>query len=280
MRTKGKRIGWVVGSTGLMAAVSLMMVLGPAMAGAVHPAVITVVAPYKGASTGYNSWSVSGCGKAKITSPATFNLKTGAGGFSGSAAAKTCGKSFGGVGGSGYGSTSSEVQVAVKLPGHKGTTAVAATVALAWAGSNALVAGTCTTSATASYSSCYRSASVDLYGYAYVIDETNGTYSYATNYFPGAYNSSYNDTYCYSGTCYQYSYGTPGSFTNSMSFTWNFTVKSMVKSHVYALWFYFAGYVYASASTYNAVLTGASASASLNFATLGNGVTLTSVTET
>jgi hypothetical protein len=287
-RTHGTKLGGYLaaGSTGLLASVTLLLVLAPAGMGmAVHSlGTKTIVAPYKGATSLSNSWSVNGCGKAKVVSMAMFNLKTGSGGFSDSASGKTCGKTFGGVGGYGSGYAGGTISMAIKLPGKtagiSGATSVVATWALMDSGVTSLSPGKCSFSAGASFQLCETYADAYVYAYPYIVDQTNNTYSYPSTYWSGMYNDSYNETYCYSGTCYNYSYGASGSFSNSVTHAWFFNVSGMTSAHTYVLLMSLYGGASAGVYLYNAKMTAAAGSASLNFATLGNGATLTSITET
>lgn len=119
--------------------------------------------------------------------------------------------------------------------------------------------------------------SICIYGsYPYLWDQTNNTYTYDNVYFPfhNNYTYIYNQTSCSSKVC---SYNNGSSATSASPkvntlFTWYFN-STMVKSHRYWAVILFSGFAYSSVQNYPA----STASASLNFGSLGNGFNVTSV---
>ena len=279
-------MNWLVrASTGGGAALVAMLFVTSVAAGA------TLVAPYKGAVlTNYNSNNTGGCAAiGKNLAMAAWSPMTGAGHFAEVAGAKSCTKSLAGVGTGSNGGANGEFELAIPIKiATNGAHSVAATWSLSWASANVLtLGGVCPAPKLihgngSSYCSAYSDAYI--YGYNYLIDTTNGTYFGSSTYWGGAsnYTSMYNDTYCYSFTCsyYNSSYGTPGSSSGSISFTWWFN-GTMAKSHHYAVVAYIYGSAYASIYGYpNGGYPKSSASAMVNMATLGHGAKLTSITIT
>lgn len=309
-RTNGSWSGKLlsVGSTGFLAAVSLLLVLGTASAGAVHAAVV-LKAPYKGTaswSSAYSSWS--GCATAKV-SAAKWAAKTG------TVHASSLGKGYTGTGcksigtygggGSGYSSTG----VTVLIPLGKVTTgnhSVASSWSLTVATVKMFTYGGCPAKNVNYYpplygyssGQCFDSASVSLYADEYLYDASNSSwYSYNSSY-ASAYNDSYydNSTYCYnygtpscSNSTYAYNYSSAYSYNapGFATFAWNglttyssWTNGSYMKStDKYYLAIYFGVSGSGGAQSTNLLAPwNVLASGSVNMATLGNGAVLNSVT--
>ena len=142
------------------------------------------------------------------------------------------------------------------------------------------------------FSACITAASAEVFGYAYLYDQNNGSYfnfgSYVqfTNYTTV---ENYSQNYCYAGTCTHYggnlTFGGPsGTFAGTIK--QNSTINAsgtMAVNNVdsYQLYIVLFTFVNAEAYAQNAKPTGtASASASVNMGTLGNGAQLTSVSYT
>ncbi|MCI4331980.1 MAG: hypothetical protein L3K19_09085 [Thermoplasmata archaeon] len=280
---KGKRSGWVIGSTGLVAAVSLLMVLTSA-AGAVHPTA-NKVPPFKGTVTLSQSVDVSGgCAKAKLTAKSFFSLSTGAAGFGGATSASSCNKA--------YNSNFAEVQggfnAYLNAPFHKGSTTVYLNGSYALAGSLSATPGTCTISGSPSYAYCEEYASAYVYGYVYWDDLTTGAL-YFMGYLGGTSfylvdNYTYNETYWSGSTLTNYSHAGAGPISASGSIAMSYTLSTnMVKTNKYAVYVDLYGYTYSEVYFYHnggtVTYTGASASTAVNFANLGNGLVLTSLGE-
>jgi hypothetical protein len=215
----------------------------------------TMVAPYKGAVvSNYNSSSTGGCAAiGKTLALATWSPVTGIGHFADVGAAKSCPKSLAGIGGSSSGSASGEFELAIPVKiSTTGAHSVGAMWSLAWTASNTLtVGGVCPApklSATGyGYSYCQAYSDAYIYGYSYFVDTTNGTGFYSSTYWSGT--TKYPST--------------------------------IVKSHHYLFIAYMYGDAYASIYGYpNGGYPKASASATVNMATLGNGAKLTGISIT
>jgi hypothetical protein len=243
----------------------------------------TLRAPYHGVVTPSNAISVSGCSKARIVAPPQFDLRAGVGGFSDFASAKTCGQSAASFGGQGYGYSDSEFDLTLKIPGKhnlNSTTQVVANWVLSYVAVTRFSVGGCAVNLSASGSYCDSYAGFSLYAFGYVLDRSTGNLTPGVSSWNGFGNSSYNDTYCNSGSCTSGGSVSPGTVAGSVSAAWTFNVTNMVKSDAYVLEMYVYGDTSAGATFYNAVLGPTSVSASLNFDTVGNGAQLISITET
>jgi hypothetical protein len=290
-RTKGLR--GVLGQTrrwsalGLgsgAALVAMAMIMAP-IASAHTP--VTYSAPYLRAVMSNSLFKdVGGCAKLTATK-LHFSTVTGMGTWAAKASAHACAKHLGPVGGSGFSESEAQTLIGVPIKSFHGA-ATPTTVAVTWsitaaaAISTTMGASPCppavinpSTGYGSSY--CYLEASASMYGYSYLVDLTNGSYFYSSNYptLISLSNYTFNDTYCYSFTCYyyNYSYGTPTtSFSGSTTATWwingtlNHADKYAVETYVYA-------FVYAGASGFPK----SSAAASLDMASGSNGETLTSI---
>jgi len=271
-----KRYSRVFGPAAGLFAVAALMALAPA-AGALTVHKTTVLVPaWKGAATSlYSSVGSQGCGSGKDTSPTHWSAVTGNGGWAGTA--KMCAKSSpAGNGGSVY--WDMYVYVPVHLPTGKHMVTVNWSVIVS--GATTFTAPTsCTLIGAPSYAYCDTYVSAYMYAYSYLIDMTNGTYIYPTNYYSGMSSYVSNYTYYSGGTWYYSSSGTAGTFSSSgpVVWFWNYT---FVKTHKYVAETGWYSDAYADAYTYQATVAGGGGSASLNAATLGNGVDLTSISIT
>lgn len=293
------------GGTGFALSVAMLMVLAPATgAASAHPAVV-LIAPYKGTISSPNIYTdLQGCGTLKSV-PAKWAPSTGGVTTSVSAAAHTCGKSFGSVGANSYASASPGLSVAVPFKvGSNGNHSVAVSFSLSVATTSAYAAPFCKLGvnyapAKGQYSYGYCEAGADVYIQvsAQLADLNNGSY-YAYNYsyaesYNDSYTENYSDCYNYAGTptCYNsngshtyagaYSYNAAGAMSASGSSTFTLWTNGtmMVKGHHYAvvLSLYIGCSVFAE--KYNVIGPWAgSASGSVNMGTLGNGMVLKSVT--
>jgi len=270
----GRRLVGFTSAGGAMA-VALIMALSPAAAAAGH----TYHAPYAGAvSQTYSSTSQSGCATGALTAPVNWSSTTGVLTMAAKASAKSCGVQLAGVGGNSYGSAYGQAEVAIPI---KAATSALHTITVNWklhaVASTTFVPGTCTISTTTTFFQyCETGAGVSVYGFAYLVDLTNGTYFYPSNYW-SFYNESYNETYCYSGTCYNssgsFGYGSLGNVSWFINGTLN-------KLDSYAIVTYMEGSAYAFAEAYTATLTGGSGSASISMAGGPNKATLSSIVVT
>jgi hypothetical protein len=253
---------------------------GPAVGGGARGAAgVVLTAPYKGGVTPIENWATRACGKARIIHAVSFQLATGVGGFSAATSSRTCGHPFGEQGRVSYGQVSGEFDIGLKIPGRTGSTTIVANWTFTATGSAVIAPGVCTVSPTVSGSQCFQAAIASVAAIAWVDDLTNGSRTYSTNGWSGLGNASYNDSFCYNGTCRTYAYGTPGSFSGSSSPSLWFNITGMKASHHYLLVLEVQALVIAENAAYNTPITGGSAAASLNFATLGNGAVLNGVTE-
>jgi len=256
-------------------AVALIMALSPAAAAAGH----TYHAPYTGTVSQTSSYtSVSGCATGALTSPVNWSASTGTFTMAAKSSGKGCGTQLAGVGGNSYGSAEGGLEVAIPI---KAATSAAHSISVNWkihaSVSESMTPGTCVTSNTTTFFQyCEVFADVSIYGFAYLVDTTNGTYFYPTNYWD-YYNESYNETYCYSGTCYlsagSFAYGALGNVSWFINGTLN-------KLDSYAIVTYMYVYASSGAEAYTATLSGGSASASVVLAGGPNKATLSSIVVT
>lgn len=307
-RTKGRASGrlWTIGTTGLLATVSLLMVLAPASAGAVHPAYV-LKAPYKGSVSTPNSYSYwAGCASAKSVTTKWAPL-TGMVTGSNSDKAVVCKKTLGGIGSSSYGSSGTGITIGIPFKvASTGNHSIGSAVSVTLAGSSALTTSGCPAKNvnynpplyTSSSAGCSDSTSLNANFYAYVVDATNTSW-YNSNYsYAQAYNYTYwgNSTYCYNygtpacsnttgGSSYgaAYAYNAPGwtgfTWAGTTVFTMWTNGTNMVKTDKFVLVLNIGLGHSASVYAYNLLAYWAgSASASINMATLGNGATLSSIT--
>jgi len=226
---------------------TLIMVFSPiAAAGAVHPSLLfpgATWAPYAYKSTG-------GCANAQMIAP-HWTALNGAGRMRVQAAANTCPAYRGGSAqySSAYANNEISVMAPVVMPTGTGGVNVTWNMNFAAVAGGVLINSTCPAPVIniygygSSYCSIYWSASVGMY--AYLVDNTNGTYFYPSNYWSGYYNynDTYNYTYCYSFVnCYNYaaSYGymsgAPGLQSPTLFFngTFNGLDSYSVLTYVYA----------------------------------------------
>jgi len=293
-----------LGTTGLAAAVALIMVLSPASASVVNRSVVLTPA-YKGTVSQPSTYlSVSGCAKAKLT-PAHWNAKTGLVTLADSGSAVTCAKSLGYVGGSSSAFTESYIEVAIPVhAAHNGNNTVASAWSVNLASSSTFSAAACPAKnvnyhpALYQYSSAYCEAGADLeFEVSSSVQDLSNTSWYSNSSYVYGYNDSYNENYtdCYNygtPTCYNYSYANSyhGSYGYNTAGVSSFTMNGasslvlynngthMVRGHHYVLTF--EAFVYTDLFAEKANLLGpwtGSASAVINLATLGNGATLSSV---
>ncbi len=190
------------------AAVALLMVLSP-LAGASAAWPGAVVSPSYSTST-------QGCAALKSASP-TWSKGTGVGHWDANSSVKVCkGAGLDDVGLDNDASASFEEEVAVPIHMASGTTGVNVTWGLLGTWTERALEFKPTSCAsygfndsyydpyiyswinyTYSDSDCSLDLGVSLYGYAYLVDTTTGTYYYPNNYWGGLYRDSYRyvDTY-------------------------------------------------------------------------------------
>jgi hypothetical protein len=242
-RTNYRRrlVGFATG-TGVVALVAVMALSSFASAG------------FPGATWApYTDRSSSGCATAQAY-PAHWAAASGHGKFKGDTTATTCPAYRGGAKTESYGDVYGELTVTAPIHLPTGTGGVNVSWNIVVAGSTT---GTASTSGgcpvvyyNGSYnygytwynysdadSDCGAIGEVSLYGFTYVYDVTTGTYSYASNYWNNAYNTSgienysYSDSYTYSNSSYwiyngsysysaNYSYGSAGTLSGTYNPTW------------------------------------------------------------
>jgi hypothetical protein len=264
---------WALGSGA--ATIAILLVLSP-LGGSVRPA-SKISPPFTGATASPNTqWSQSGCGKATVTSYSKWSPTTGVGVFGGTANAKSACKKLGSVGGQGSGGVYGSWYLTIPVTLPSGTHSVQPNWTIAYTATERMViTKLCPAPVLSSTgygtSYCRANAGFDFYFYTDLVDQTNGSYFNAGNYFPGAYNSSfqYNDTYCSSGTCrsYNYSSGTPASVSATVPFVW-YINGTFNGSHQYNLYVNFGGSLFANAAGYGSSVAVASL-------TMHNGLTMT-----
>jgi len=258
-------------AAGLSVAVLLLLVT-PNTLGAVSAQAVVLAAPYKGTHTGLdNGWSTTGCASATIVAAPFFDPHTGDGGFADRAASRSCTSNPVSP------SASADSGFLTEIPVHLGqasVTIVAITTVVATARAH-LNAGMCMP-ASGNYS-CYLSAYADLYGDVYLLDQTSGLVYYPTAFWSGAFESAYNYTFCYGGNC---SYYTSPSMSTSISTTivWTIDASYLNTADTFQLVSYFWAEVGAYQAAGGATQMGASAAASVNMGTMGNGYELDSIT--
>ncbi len=267
------------------AAIAVIMMLSPASA-AVKPA---------GSGAQYTpdvSASTTGCATAKTTAP-HFNSKTGIMTMAATSSAKLC-KTLGSVGLDNYGDSESgfTLYIPVTLTAANAGVNVTADLTGTWAEASAGKITNCPISNSYSYSYnygtywynftdeygyCDLDSYAEIYGDAYLIDETTGAYTYG-NYWDGVdhHNDKYLDNYFdqgnYSNSSYwadNYTdYGSYGSYSGANgagtfagdSPTWWFN-GTFDGSHTYILEVYM--YAYADSTVEGAKAGTASASIDL-----------------
>jgi hypothetical protein len=201
---------------------------------------------------------------------------TGTGGFSDTAKTPGCASLPPNVANRGI--ATSEVSIVMPIKLTHTHVALTANWTITATGSEKLTAGKCVAS-TASVANCYQFAQAYLFGQAYLVDSLNGTLFFASNNWIGMSNFSQNDSFCTSGNCTASVVGgTGGSFSATTMFTWFVNATGLVTSHTYFLEVDLFGGTQTEIDAYNTHVTGGLATASLNFATLGNGAKLNSIT--
>ncbi|MFI5418198.1 MAG: hypothetical protein ACHQ2Y_04795 [Candidatus Lutacidiplasmatales archaeon] len=265
----------MVGGAGSIVVVILIMVLSSASGGLAHPAAI-VIAPYKGSSNPTLFFSSLGCTKWKVAKTPSFNLNKGHGGAAESASASSCkGVALN------YVAIEPTFEAQIKIPFTAGIPVVYANGSYSLTGRVSFTTGHCVGTSATTYGTCERIASIELVGSADLIDKTTGarTYSGTTSYKNETYLENYS---CLKSGCNaSIANGTSGPLAVSGSFSWVMSpgVK-MARSHQYFVEIVVGVFASVEVFSYHAVLTGAAASVSANFATLGNGMTLNSIVVT
>ena len=256
------------GTTGTAAgamALALVMVLSPLAAGA-H----TYKAPYSGMVTSpYQYSDQSGCASLTVTSPMNWSSTTGVASYAAKTTAKSCPTQIGPVGGDSFAYTDSETALALPLKMTNGVHNITANWKLNPIISDTFKGGNCTGSTSVTYFYCEEFSDYDVYTFAELYDNTNGTYIPMTccNYYYENYAEVYNETewdnFSGTGTWYNYSgnysYISPNSGALQFNTTW-----SLVRSDAYYLIMYVEFDVESDCYSYDATLVGGSVTDSIS----------------
>ncbi|MCI4368349.1 MAG: hypothetical protein L3K09_02125 [Thermoplasmata archaeon] len=269
------------GQLGILAIVTACAILLlPTVAQGVSPrplATWTVYAPYHGSSQSTSSTVWTGCAKGHVGSFDRFSLRSGIGGFSGSAKARSCSVNAGNSGGVSTGSSEGVSHLWINLPGLRGTHTVTVNWTFAVYATQTIRFGTCSGSVTAN--TCYRYAGWSVTGYPELYDRTNGTTLSFGTAWPGISNESYFDSWCYEAQCSSEISGGNGTqnFTGTVSVSWILNLTGAKGTHLYALELVLDSIAYAGCSAWGVVLKGCVGSALLDMSTPNYGAKLDSV---
>lgn len=277
-------IGIHIVAGGGATAISALVVLSSVALGGTFNA-INHVAPYRGGTFSVYNQIINTCASHNRFGVApNWNNATGVGGWTSVSSARSCVPAVGQYSG-GFAAELLTVGIPLRLP--SGAHSVQVVVSINFTGMQTQhIGGACPTPHLDAngngqencgiYSDwCF---SICIYGsYPYLWDQTNNTFVYDMVYFPFHHNYTYtyNQTSCSSFKC-TYNNGTQSSSAQSKVntvFTWYFN-STMVKTHRYWAVILFSGFADTSVQNYPA----SRASASLNFATFGEGFKVTSVT--
>jgi len=282
VRKRGSGRIAALGTGGVAMAIMALMLLAPLSAG-----VVIIPAKKLGATVSYGV-STGACSHAHQAVAPHWAAATGQFKTAGSAISPSCppGPS------QNYGQWDAQLGLSAVLhfktgTSHNITVAWKITMASAW---TATPYTSCALNYKIAISECLVTADAEVFGYAYLYDQNNGSYfnfgSYVTmsNYTTV---ENYSQNYCYAGTCTHYggnySFGGPsGSFSGT--FMQNSTIGAFGTYAVnnvdsYQLYIVLFALADAEAIVEGAKATGhGSASASVNMGTLGLGAQLVSVT--
>lgn len=274
-----------IGAAALAAGVSLLMIGAPISSAATAGIVFTHP---------YNSWGAytqlstesAGCGVEKTLSPVKWTKTSGLFHASAKTAAKNCKNPV--TGNIGFWYTYLTLERYVSFPANG-----SANLNVSWkVVSNATWSVTpytsCALNYAVYYSTCFASADVFVYSYAYLEDESNFSYFYFGSTSPSLVShyasvQNYSQNYCYSGTCYHYggnfsSGNLSGSVSGPSLGYINLTAGTVVAGDTYLIVISLLAEVISEVQVTNAVSTGAAAaSAQLNMGTLGNNAFLAKV---
>lgn len=275
----------IVGRTGLASTVlvvSLLMLDATSAASPVHTGT-NISSPFSGSVNLVDSVAKSGCGGlAKLPIPPNFSLSTGRGGtLKGSTTAKVC---------TGFSENIAEVtgefEPLINLTSHKGTNQIYVNGTYAMNGSLALTAGSCAITHNPVFAYCETSTDYDVIGYAYLFDVSTGqetTLGLVLNATGSVGNeTSWNGASSGSKLSYA-SIGTTGPFSSRGAFALAALITPMVGSEKYELLLEVQATLYSESVDYNfgghVSFSGASAGATLNMATKGQGFVLSAIGE-
>jgi hypothetical protein len=274
-----------LGAASTMAAISALMLLAPISSAATASVVFTHPFKHLGAQVSFGI-SHGACGKAhQIKSPVWSN-SLGAFLAGGNAAAPVCKPSAS----QNFANWNSQVYLTMLLHPKANTSKTIVTTWTITMNSTIMAVPytSCVLNYAVQFSTCAVEAFVEVFGYSYLYDQSNGSYFNFGSFAQmsnDTYAQNYSSNYCYGGTCYHYggnnSNGASGTFTGTTTF--NSTISatgaySLTKGDTYQLSIVLFAYAYATAYTMNAKATGGGgAAASLNIGTHGNGALLSSI---
>lgn len=299
-KLRNRLVTWTTGSAAT--AVALLMVLAPAVQGAV------LVAPFHGTVTEQLFTDYFGChASSKVIKKPSFSLATGAGGYAGSASVKSCAGPIAHVA-NGLAENGGGPLAELPVTLATGANSVSATFAASWAASGSIsIAGAATPCPTSSYNYFFNStyysysnfgfcaveAETYLLAEALVYDGTNNTWFYPTGGsalgFAGVYATNFSENYTQvDWGCYDYNYASPVCYSYNSSYTspsmsWSNTGSTLgtgwvnMTAAVHSHHYYVVLEITSEVFTYITEKSGATAKASMNVGTLGNGWKVTSV---
>lgn len=257
---------------------ALLLLAAPAALGAT-PHALKHTAPYKG-SVWVPNFSIytGGCGSAKVPHKPVWSGATGVATLAWSTQSKSCSSTIGNSHPNSYGSVNTEFDIGIPVHFSKsGNHIITANWTLSVSANQSLTpAGACPLPPGTNYVSCSAATNLNVFGYAYLDDVTNGSQVRTTALWNGINNNTniQNYTYCYSGTCsYSYSIshgwnGAPLSGNSSFSWVMNASGYSAINStHTYLLEVFFFSQGYSSENGY----VGGLAGAQQDMATSGHG---------
>jgi hypothetical protein len=280
-------------STGLLVVGVAYLMLASPLASAAQPAK-TLSAPYVGTSTLGSNPSTTGSGKAGFTNSSYFSFRSGSGGFAGSVSANaTTLQSMSSGFNTAQGEITSQESLKINFPFHnasgtKTITTINVSFRYAVVGNLTLSSGSCPWIKNAHHANECISDSYAIISIVpeYFIFESSGKQvPFQSSSCIGCNvlndivsNFSKNGSRGLTSTATGKMGTTSISKTGSGAITFIFS-KPITKSRIYSVWFYVSAAISAELQAYrgNGGLVGASCSASINFATGGNGFTVTSI---
>ncbi|MCI4331324.1 MAG: hypothetical protein L3K19_05700 [Thermoplasmata archaeon] len=178
-----------------------------------------------------------------------------------------------------------EFNPTLNLSFHRGTPTVYANITYAESARFSFSWGNCTLIGHPAGAYCNRGLNVMVSGYALVRDVSSGTSYFSSTWFSYWQAAAFDDLTCTSSSgCSTSAYPANGSglaTSHVGSFSWTFPfLTGMTKGDTYELAIYVDAALTVQYLVSNEKLTGFSGVASLNLASGGNGVVLTSVVET
>ncbi|MCI4368348.1 MAG: hypothetical protein L3K09_02120 [Thermoplasmata archaeon] len=270
-----RRLPWMAA---LSAGVVLLLAFPTGFASS--PVAVLVKAPYQGAAQATTTKLITGCGKVHVGTPARFSMRSGTGGFAGSAGAKFCNSGVGGQHSINLGLTAGATTVSVLLPKFSGNHLVIARLTLTANGNDSVSLGPCALKAPATSTECNQSAFWDAGVNGAEVYQSNGnSYWYSSNVGGGFSNWSGKEEVCRTTGCIVNSSisGTSASASGVMNVSVYVNVTGAYAGQTYYIDLYLYSDAGASCSSSAGTVKGCSARAAVNFATGGNGVRVDSI---